>query len=256
MLQAFLATSRANAGLAELLQGYDLACEFEAPRWDFAVDLATLVAAGLSPHLLRALMLKSHVEHGIEVDPRKDERRSFDRPASWQFRKRSNFILSDGGAEFVRPICQSTPTEVHVGIPSTAEILAETNGAVELKPRWNADRRELVFNGTVVIEFKRAAANMQALLDAFEKAGWARRINNPFDDDFDCSAKNRMHNAINALNRRQVVKILVFSGDGVAGGAEWRANIRGAKARRTRSRSPQLRHDRPARGVRVGNSSR
>ncbi len=236
LLPAFLSTSQMQPGLAVLLEAFRCAQDANSPPWDFAMEHATLRAAGLSATHLRWLISKGYLEHAIER-PTIKKRRSVRRVKSLEFRDPSCFVLTDVGAEFAASICQPSPTTDHTASTGRESAAAKADTAAEPKPRWNAERRELTFDGSRLIKFKRVAINLQVLLSAFEKAGWARWIENPFAADADCNPKTRQHNAINSLNRHQRPHMLQFSSDGTAGGAEWRAIPQRSARRRTPSKA-------------------
>lgn len=88
-------------------------------------------------------------------------------------------------------------------------------------PQWDADRRELRFNGAVVKHFKWVAANQQAILCAFEEDGWPPRIDDPLPPQQEQDSKRRLADTIKCLNRKQCYAVIHFRGDGTGEGVIW-----------------------------------
>jgi len=55
----------------------------------------------------------------------------------------------------------------------------------------------------------------------FQKQDWTHRIDDPLPCETVGNPKRRLHNTINALNRKQIVSRIKFSGDGTARGVCW-----------------------------------
>jgi hypothetical protein len=91
----------------------------------------------------------------------------------------------------------------------------------QLRPHWDALRRELTVDGQIVKRFRLPAANQEAVLLAFEEEGWPAAILDPLPprDEQDC--KQRLHDTIKALNRSRRARIILFRGDGTGEGVLW-----------------------------------
>jgi hypothetical protein len=89
-------------------------------------------------------------------------------------------------------------------------------------PRWNLQRRQLLVRGHVVKDFKRQRPGAQeAVLDAFQKAGWPRSIDNPLPAKGDRSEQDILAQTVRDLNQNQRVKLLVFSVENSGTQASW-----------------------------------
>ena len=95
-----------------------------------------------------------------------------------------------------------------------------------VRPAWNAALRRLSFAGVLVKAFRQPAVNQEAILAAFEKDGWPDRIADPLPDDDDVDRCERLHNALERLNRQQQA-LLWFSRDGHGTGVCWRVRSSG-----------------------------
>lgn len=71
-------------------------------------------------------------------------------------------------------------------------------------PDYKSTIRKLFVRGLKVLEFHRDAENQIAILEAFQAAGWPRRIENIFRRPLPCDdVRHRLSDAVRELNRRQ-----------------------------------------------------
>lgn len=241
-----LAASALRSGLALLLDADDAAHAVGAAPWEFALELSVLVDAGLSVTQLRWLISKGFLEHGIERLPRGRAKRSVHRVKWLKLTKKSCFVLSTSGIEYGRSICR----RLHQGEHRSDDYESNGNGRGETTPGetpvWDRKTGRLTFRGQVVMEFLHSAPNLTAILDAFELARWCDRIDVPAALAKGSNLKSRRHNAINALNRKRIVKSLRFSTDDTGHGLRWVAliprSVRREAPRRKSSRGVRTRH--------------
>jgi hypothetical protein len=87
-------------------------------------------------------------------------------------------------------------------------------------PCYDAERRELRFEGEVVKCFMQESDAQEVILMAFEEERWPRSIDDPLPVKEGQDRKQRLRMAVANLNRRQRVPLLHFSvvrqGTGVA----------------------------------------
>ncbi|MFO0807725.1 MAG: hypothetical protein U0746_03805 [Gemmataceae bacterium] len=88
-------------------------------------------------------------------------------------------------------------------------------------PLYNADQRELWFQGQLVKRFQQPADNQETVLAAFEEDGWPPRIDDPLPQDPDVDTRERLHDTIKNLNLHQVNPLVSFHGDGSGEGVRW-----------------------------------
>ena len=86
--------------------------------------------------------------------------------------------------------------------------------AKDVKPAWEARRRELRVGEFLVKKFRVPAGNQELVLSAFEEEGWPAYIDDPLPMKCEIAPKQRLHNVVTRLNGSQLVPILPFQGDG------------------------------------------
>ncbi len=196
-----------------LLEAYDCAMEASRDVWDFAVEISVLEECGITRSGFRSLVCKGLVHHARESKPVRGQVRSFRPTGNLTFHRRTCFILTESGVQLAR------------GLAAEKEP-SEGNGKHELKtthvqPRWDPIRQELTLSGQVVKRFKVPAPNQELVLAVFQEEGWPLRIDDPLPYQPDQDPKRRLHDTINALNRRQINQLLRFVGDGKGSGIRW-----------------------------------
>lgn len=72
-----------------------------------------------------------------------------------------------------------------------------------MSPVWNNDRGILTFDGQTVLILRQPAKNLRAILNAFQRQGWPSCIANPLEPDFDRDDRQRLANAVHALNGKK-----------------------------------------------------
>ncbi len=87
-------------------------------------------------------------------------------------------------------------------------------------PHWNAEANDLDCFGRIV-KLRFDAANLRAVLDAFEAQGWPQRIANPLHADNGVPGKRKLQQAAKSLNHRLRGTGLRLRMDGVAMGVCW-----------------------------------
>jgi hypothetical protein len=226
--------ARIRDALGLLLQAHQYAQELARDCWDFAVEITSLRAVGLSNSDLRWLVCKACVEHAVETTPFGRGRRSFQASRELSFGERTCFVLTRAGVQSALrllaepPIAgkgQPRPRPAHLG--------------ADLTPTWNKDRRELRVGSDLVKQFKQPAPNQEIIISAFEEEGWPDVIDDPLPPRAQQDAKRRLHDTINNLNRNQKRPLLRFSGNGCGQGVRWR--LLPYRARGRRPATPELR---------------
>jgi hypothetical protein len=72
-----------------------------------------------------------------------------------------------------------------------------------------------------VKRFKVPARNQELILTAFEEEEWPSQLDDPLPPTARVDSKQRLHDAIVRLNRKQKQELLVFRGDGTGRGIIW-----------------------------------
>jgi hypothetical protein len=202
-----------------LSEAFEFALSANRSPWDFAVEILMLQDSAASRSYLRWLMCKGFVHHALEDHNYKKEGRSFIGQGSLHFTERSCFILTKAGSNYARSL----------GLPRmTADVPAIISASDEsfkvvpsIIPEWDADRRKLLLDGTVVKQFPQPSPNQVLVLVTFQDDGWLHRIDNPLSPRPDQDAQQRLHDTIVRLNRHQQNRLICFRGDGTGEGVCW-----------------------------------
>jgi hypothetical protein len=215
--------SEGESGLRLHWDAYRYAQELDCNVWEFALEWPFLEKSGLTINHLRWLVIKGLADHGRDVTRRHDTSRQFRRGGPLLSHKRTCLVLTDKGAAEITDLMQngaatSSSTEHH------PESYATKNATVILeceRPKWDYDRQELRFDGTLVKQFRLPSPNQETVLAAFEEERWPPRIDDPLPPRTDIDAKKRLHDTIKSLNRRQKHRRIRFMGDGRGIGVRW-----------------------------------
>jgi len=200
-----------------LVEAYDYAHDLGCDVWDFAVEIAELVVAGLTHSDLRWLIRRGLVEHGGETTFTGELRRSFRRIEGLSFCLQSCFVLSESGCAFAR----KNATSVSRTVSLSSRLVERLAQQMERIPQWDCERHELLLSEMVVKQFKLPAPNQEAILMAFEEEKWAPKIDDPIPPVADQDPKQRLRDTIKSLNRNQKNRLIRFTGDGSGEGVLW-----------------------------------
>ena len=91
-------------GMVLLAEAYHYAIELSRDIWDFAVEMGSLQAAGLTNNDCRWLVCKEYVEHACEIVPTNSHGRQFDRPGTLTFNEQTCFVLTEAGAKVAKKL--------------------------------------------------------------------------------------------------------------------------------------------------------
>ncbi len=197
-----------RTALACLLEGYTLAQDLRVPLGEFAVPLSILREAGCSPNAMLWLVRKGYAAHTILTTAGKPARRK----ASSQprdFSEGTRFVLSDLGVPVARAVANRLPLDDQRA--GSRPTVLRLTPQLDL-PDWHTTTGELHFRGQVVLTLRREAGNQRPLLDALQKAGWPKSLDDPLPPptDPETDARQRLRNTVKALNRRLRVPLLHF----------------------------------------------
>ena len=240
---------RGRAGLMLLLEADENAKDLHHDCWDFAVELESLQAAGLTNSDLRWLIYKGYVEHAREITLSGDQRRTFRPNRNATFHKRTSFVLLEHGIPFAMTAYRQAgadasaakmiaelihnPSGNSAGSTSAAQTFARpshngnaNSGRSAPVPTWDRDRQELRLAGKLIKQFKVPAANQEMILAAFEEEQWPPRVDDPLPPHPAQDSKRRLHDTINSLNRSHKNALIRFLGDGSGQGVRWEPVVR------------------------------
>lgn len=204
-----------------------LADDAGCDSWDFAIELGELRRLGASICEVRWLLARGMAAQAGELPLGTTGRRRFSAPSTWAVRPNSCFVITETGLAWAN---RSTDKAALAKVASATtagqersqlDLLprAETSG--RLRPFYNNFRSELVFGSEVIKRFRTPALNQQAVLSAFQSLAWPDRINDPLTPSDELCPRRRLSETIRALNRRQMRRVVRFSGDGSGRGILW-----------------------------------
>lgn len=206
-----------------LKEAADYATQLERPRWDFAVEYATLRHAGLSRNDCRWIVCRGWVSHAQEVTSTNSAGREFQPENELSFSKSSCFVLTEKGlvlmasAQFATPDRNMAPCETVILFPPEQSV----RQVPPHQPRFLNDLRELRVGEQLVKRFRLPSRNQETILLAFEEEGWPRRIDDPLPPSPFQECSHRLRETIKSLNRHQVTRLIHFSAAGDGQGVLW-----------------------------------
>jgi hypothetical protein len=210
-----------------LLEAYEYAAELNRDVWDFAVESASLRAAGMTKNSFRWLVCKGYVEHACERTRLGEDGRRFHSNGELVFPKRTCFVLTPAGEAVAQIVAQEERAAAQRNGQARRHAPGYANGSNGngvLRPRlpaWDRDRHEFRFEGRLVKAFKLPSPNQETVLMAFEEEGWPPRIDDPLPPAPAIDPKRRLHDTIKSLNRKQRHRLVRFMGDGTGEGIRW-----------------------------------
>ncbi len=226
-IPSFLAdrAQRMARGIALLVEAREYARLVQRDIWDFAVELSSLQAAGLTNSEIRCLLCMGYIKHVREqVDSSSADARRFCEERFLTFCDQSCFALTEeGAAAFASLPLPAAPP----GLVSTAcgQPGDTPQTASPLIPVWDGERQELRVGGRLVKQFKLPSPNQEMVLSSFQEESWPPRIDDPLPPVADILPKRRLHDTIKSLNRSQKCRLIRFLGDGSGEGVRWELNV-------------------------------
>jgi hypothetical protein len=205
-----------RAALLHLVQAARCADCLGADRWEFAVEIEHLLAAGATITDVRWLAASDYATLAIEVTRPVDGMRKFHPHRNLAVGGRTCLVLSAAGVAYAETLLQQPQTFL-----PTIEESRETSDDLEPRPHWDAARRVLCVGRVVVKRIHRASPNQEAILSAFEEEGWPARIDDPLRPKQGLVAKCRLRDAIRWLNRGIEPRAMRFYGDGSGEAVCW-----------------------------------
>jgi hypothetical protein len=209
--------------LSPLAQAKTYAEDAGKTPWDFAVEIESLRADGLSLSDLRWMVAKGYAEHAEEISGDGDVTRRFKPRQHLGFSARSCFVLTELGMRLVttKPPCLAAfPEESSPPSGPTLSIVGRADDP-RRTPSWDGHRRVLKLDGRVVKRFKQPSPSQEAVLSAFDEEGWPVAIDDPLAPLDEQCPKERLHDTIKRLNASQENQLLRFRGDGTGQRVSW-----------------------------------
>ncbi len=201
-----------------LLQGRDYAAEASRDRWDFAVSLRCLRAAGVTENEVRQFICRGLLEHALERTRPADSRRVFQKVSSLALYRRSCFVLTGKGVSLARRVLLSGEE----GLPPNGGQSGrkEEEGCRAELPFWDEACHTVFWRGRALKHYRSEAPNQEAVLHAFQAHRWQRCVTVALPEDTGLSPKERLHDTIKNLNRA-VSPHLRFHQEGSGSRVSW-----------------------------------
>ncbi len=183
--------------------------------WEYAVEIDSLIKAGLSPSDLRWMVTQGYLRHAIEVTSAEDSQRRFLRGRNLAFPPRTCFVLSTESG-----MLAPSPQDDEILAIVAAKLPAQGKPAA-LQPHWDRESRVLILGNRLIKRFRVPSPTQELILGVFQEEGWPEHIVDPLPPDPAVHPKTRVHDAINCLNRNQRLHLIQFRGDGTGEGILW-----------------------------------
>ncbi len=176
--------------LEPLDQARRMAEDVDHDLWEFALEIQELRSLGTTSSDLRWLMCRGLIRHALDFSPVDDQRRFCCPTSRLKFSKRSCFVITDAGCDYLK-VFESDRTRPESTVPPhhlAADIHADSENQFAAKtsqplPVWNESLRELRFDGQIVKQFRVPAEIQQTILSAFQEEGWPASVSDPLAPD-------------------------------------------------------------------------
>ena len=155
-------TPEMERGATLLLQAMILASQVARDPWDFAVEIATLQAVGMSNSDLRWMICKGFVQHAYEETESQAPNRKFRPNGELSFSNRSCFVLTETGKQFAQEVAAEAVHTIKRG-----DFNGSVNG-IEINGKYSAVEIPTPGEGEVLDEPKaKPVGGSGALMPAF-----------------------------------------------------------------------------------------
>jgi hypothetical protein len=185
--------------------------------WDFAVELPTLLALGLTVTDVRGLICSGQVQHAVEITRPEDTRRVFHQTENLAVRDNSCFVLTGSGVARLREALAASEARPRLNGSRAIGLSERTRHS---GPRWDDLTHTLFWGDIMVKHFKREAECQEAVLRAFQARNWVAVLDVASIQDFGIDDKHQAHETIKNLNR-SVAPYLRFRQEGNGTRIRW-----------------------------------
>jgi hypothetical protein len=196
-----------------------LARRHQRDAWDFAVELAVLLAAGVTVNDLRSLICQGAIAHAVEQPAATSRRRRFRPWKSLGFPPGTCFVLAEHVAVGRRRGASRNHSPERAGACELAGHPVAAPAA--LKPSWDRAARTLLLGRRVIKQLRVPAKCQETVLGVFEESGWPRCIDDPLPPNNGEDTRYRLHNTIKSLNGHHLARRIHFISNGDGTGVCW-----------------------------------
>ena len=181
------------------------------------VPLSWLCELETGKDILLWMLFHAHVEH-FRVILKADGGTELQPANSLYISPNSLFSLTEAGAAFAAGFLGDGPCPNESPALSTAwdRFLRE-----DIVPHYDADGRTFRWGAHTLNHFRQPATNQELILLTAEELNWPAWFDDPLPKRSRKSTKERLHDTIKDLNRRQRPHLIHFKGDGTGTRVGW-----------------------------------
>jgi hypothetical protein len=151
-----------------------------------------------------------------------------------KFSKRTCFVLTEAGYRALQSGFDRRN--------SAKSLRRDGPSVLESKhPKWNETLHELTCGRDIIKRFRQSSPNQEAILTAFEEAGWPSEISDPLPSVAGVKRKKRLQETIRSLNANQKHNFIQFTVGDSAHSVHWQWRV--DKRTNRAVRAPKDRHD-------------
>ena len=199
----------ARAAIVPLWKAFACAQDLNIDPWEFGLRLTHLVDLGVAKSDLRWLVLRGYVTF-------RDRARRFQPGTNVAASSDPRFMITAAEA-----MAAGISGEAMDWPARRSANSAEIDASCSQLPRWDRKLRLLLFDECVVKRFRLPASNQEAVLSAFEAAGWPASIDDPLPWLPRQRCKERLHATIRCLNANHQNRLIRFRGNGTGEAVLW-----------------------------------
>ena len=199
-----------------LIAWWDAEDKHRRPR-DHPVSLRQLYAAGVSADVLVWMLYHGHIEHLGSTPATSNGGGTAERAANSLITEASSFVLTEAGEAFADQFLAD------VLAPAGSKDFRRAWGLLRtgrLVPHYEREQRIFCWGQQILKHFRQPSPNQEIVLCSAEEPGWPTWFDDPLPRGRG-DAKQRLHDTIKDLNRRQRPYLVHFKGDGTGTRIGW-----------------------------------
>jgi len=200
---------RRAVALSLLADAFDASRETGGDPWDFALEISSLLSAGLTVNDLRWLSAMGYLQHAVEATRIEDPSRTFLPSHNLGFPERTCFVATEAGLR----AAQRGDEQVSA-VSGPIQCFSPSSADERLVPSWDRQRRVLYFGDIIVKRFRVPSPSQETILMAFEEERWRAAIDDPLPPQPEQDSKRRLRATLQSLNGGQKNRLIRFRGDG------------------------------------------
>jgi hypothetical protein len=199
----------------QLMSHWEEAARQRRRARDNPVPLARCLEAGARAEVLHTLLYMGHAEHLLPAPGPHGGTRAVD---SVHFREGSSFALTELGQFAGEHVVagQALDDEDVLHVTTWEELALE-----RLVPRYHPTERVWAWGAHLIKSYSQPAEGQEWILLSAQELGWPEWFDDPLPPRAGKKQKQRLHDTISDLNRRQRSRFIRFRGDGTGQRVGW-----------------------------------